>query len=83
MVSYLVHRLAGTLPVLLLISFLVFSLIHAAPGDPTLLLLGEETNACMVYTQSDEITLAWYSTDPKSQIWFAGRYNKKIGRAHV
>src|SRR6185503_7930807 len=37
-----------TLPVLLLISLLVFLLIHAAPGDPTLLLLGEETNAAEV-----------------------------------
>jgi peptide/nickel transport system permease protein len=35
-------------PVLLLISLLVFLLIHAAPGDPTLLLLGEETNAAQV-----------------------------------
>ncbi len=48
MTSYLVHRLAGTVPVLLLISLLVFLLIHAAPGDPTLLLLGEETNAAEV-----------------------------------
>ena len=48
MASYLVHRLAGTVPVLLLISLLVFLLIHAAPGDPTLLLLGEETNAAEV-----------------------------------
>ena len=48
MTSYLFQRLAGTLPVLLLISFLVFSLIHAAPGDPTLLLLGEETNAAEI-----------------------------------
>jgi peptide/nickel transport system permease protein len=48
MASYLAHRLAGTLPVLLLISMLVFLLIHAAPGDPTLLLLGEETNAAEV-----------------------------------
>jgi peptide/nickel transport system permease protein len=46
--SYLVHRLVGTAPVLLLISLLVFLLIHAAPGDPTLLLLGEETNAAEV-----------------------------------
>jgi ABC-type dipeptide/oligopeptide/nickel transport system permease component len=43
--TYLVKRLAGTVPVILLISLLVFSLIHAAPGDPTLMLLGEETNA--------------------------------------
>ncbi|MGH7823681.1 MAG: ABC transporter permease [Candidatus Binatia bacterium] len=45
MTTYLVKRLAGTVPVILLISLLVFSLIHAAPGDPTLMLLGEETNA--------------------------------------
>jgi peptide/nickel transport system permease protein len=32
----------------LLISLLVFLLIHAAPGDPTLMLLGEETNAAEV-----------------------------------
>jgi peptide/nickel transport system permease protein len=32
----------------LLISLLVFLLIHAAPGDPTLMLLGEETNAVEV-----------------------------------
>ncbi len=45
MARFLVRRLAGTVPVLLLISLLVFLLIHAAPGDPTLMLLGEETNA--------------------------------------
>ena len=48
MTSYLTHRLAGTVPVLMLISLLVFLLIHAAPGDPTLMLLGEETNAAEV-----------------------------------
>ena len=48
MAKYLLHRIAGTVPVLLLISLLVFLLIHAAPGDPTLLLLGEETNAAEV-----------------------------------
>ncbi len=50
MTSYLAQRLAGTIPVLLLISLLVFLLIHAAPGDPTLMLLGEETNAAEVAT---------------------------------
>jgi peptide/nickel transport system permease protein len=45
MTRFLIRRLAGTVPVLLLISLLVFLLIHAAPGDPTLMLLGEETNA--------------------------------------
>jgi len=48
MAGFLVQRLAGTVPVLLLISLLVFLLIHAAPGDPTLMLLGEETNAAEI-----------------------------------
>ena len=48
MTNYFARRLVGTVPVLLLISLLVFLLIHAAPGDPTLLLLGEETNAAEV-----------------------------------
>lgn len=35
-----------------------------------------ETNANMGYTQSDEITLTWYSDNIKSQIWFDGRLAK-------
>ena len=54
------------------------------PYDPTMTLmmvdttrfLVEETGACMGYTQSDEITLAWHSTDIKSQVWFDGRIQK-------
>lgn len=42
----------------------------------TALELASETNACMAYTQSDEITLAWHSQDPKSQVWFDGRIAK-------
>lgn len=38
--------------------------------------LALETGACMGYTQSDEITLAWHSMNPKSQIWFDGRVAK-------
>lgn len=47
----------------------------AAMIDTTVALV-EETCACMGYTQSDEITLAWHSTDLKSQIWFDGRICK-------
>lgn len=38
--------------------------------------LVRETNACMGYTQSDEITLAWHADNHKSQIWFDGRVAK-------
>jgi len=60
----------------------------ARPYDPqmtaamveTTVDLVEETNACMGYTQSDEITLAWHSTDPKSQLWFNGRIAKIVSQ---
>lgn len=48
MTAYLIRRILGTLPVLVFISLLVFLLIHAAPGDPTLMLLGEEATAADV-----------------------------------
>ena len=48
MANYLISRFAGTVPVIMLISLLVFLLIHAAPGDPTLMLLGEDTTAADV-----------------------------------
>lgn len=38
--------------------------------------LVQETGACMGYTQSDEISLAWHSESIKSQIWFDGRIAK-------
>ena len=38
--------------------------------------LVEETNACIGYTQSDEISLVFYSDDTKSQIFFDGRIMK-------
>lgn len=47
----------------------------------TTLQLVRETNACVGYTQSDEITLAWHSTDHKSQIWFDGRRDKMVSQA--
>ena len=32
--------------------------------------LAAETQACIAYTQSDEINLVWYSGNTKSQIFF-------------
>lgn len=40
--------------------------------------LCEKTNATIGYTQSDEISVAWYSTNFKSQIFFDGRIQKMV-----
>ena len=42
MLSYIVRRILATIPVILLISLLVFMLVQAAPGDPADLLLSDE-----------------------------------------
>ena len=39
MLSYLVRRLVGTVPVMFMISLFVFLLLHAAPGDPADMLI--------------------------------------------
>src|SRR5919199_2202501 len=41
MAAYLGRRFLGSVPVIVLITLLVFSLLHAAPGDPAALLLPE------------------------------------------
>lgn len=38
--------------------------------------LVEETGACIGYTQSDEISLAWLSEDLRTQIFFDGKIHK-------
>jgi ABC-type dipeptide/oligopeptide/nickel transport system permease component len=45
MVTYLVRRLLGTLPVLLMVSLFVFLLLHAAPGDPADILIPDQATA--------------------------------------
>jgi peptide/nickel transport system permease protein len=44
MLGYLLGRVIATIPVVVLISLLVFLLIHAAPGDPATLLLSDEAS---------------------------------------
>jgi peptide/nickel transport system permease protein len=42
MTTYILKRLVSMAPVLLLVSVVIFSLIHLTPGDPVVAMLGEE-----------------------------------------
>lgn len=42
MQTYIIKRIVGIIPVLLIISMIVFSIIHLIPGDPATVLLGTE-----------------------------------------
>jgi peptide/nickel transport system permease protein len=41
MISYIARRILISIPVLLLVTIIVFSLLHIVPGDPALQILGE------------------------------------------
>src|SRR5436190_14186901 len=42
MTTYILKRLVSMVPVLFLVSIVLFSLIHLTPGDPVVAMLGEE-----------------------------------------
>lgn len=44
MSRYIIQRLLMMVPVLFLVTLMVFSLIHLTPGDPALMILGEEAS---------------------------------------
>ncbi|HKS33269.1 MAG TPA: ABC transporter permease [Enterobacteriaceae bacterium] len=44
MKRFLFHRLLALLPVLLVVSVVVFCLVHLAPGDPVLVILGNDAS---------------------------------------
>ena len=44
MLDYLIRRLAGTIPVLLAVSVVVFLFVHLLPGDPARLVAGPDAS---------------------------------------
>ncbi len=44
MFSYIIKRFLWAIPTLLGVSLIVFSMVHLAPGDPALVMLGEHAN---------------------------------------
>ncbi len=57
MKKYIVRRLISIVPVLWLVSILVFSLIHLVPGDPVLVILGTTAEKTQVETMRHKLGL--------------------------
>ena len=57
MLQYIVKRLFLTLPTLLLVSVIVFSLIRLVPGDPAQVLLGEDADKASIAAMHEELGL--------------------------
>lgn len=54
---YIMRRLLAMVPVLLLVSMVVFSLLHLTPGDPALSILGEEATPQQVEALRNKLGL--------------------------
>lgn len=54
---YIARRLLAMVPVLLLVSMVVFSLLHLTPGDPALSILGEEATPQQVEALRNKLGL--------------------------
>ncbi|MBW2056127.1 MAG: ABC transporter permease [Deltaproteobacteria bacterium] len=57
MLNYIIRRLFVAVPVLLLISIIVFLLVHLLPGDPATVMLGEESTPEMIQALRAELGL--------------------------
>jgi peptide/nickel transport system permease protein len=44
MVSYILRRIVATLPVMAIVALFVFSLLHLAPGDPAVVIAGDQAS---------------------------------------
>ncbi len=57
MASYVIRRILALIPVLIGISFLVFLILHLAPGDPALVILGPKATAASLAQLRHELGL--------------------------
>ncbi|MEK5416924.1 MULTISPECIES: ABC transporter permease [unclassified Paenibacillus] len=57
MKAYLIKRLLSVLPVLFIVSLLVFMIIHLTPGDPASVMLGDEATPEEVAALRDQLGL--------------------------
>ncbi|HLQ72965.1 MAG TPA: ABC transporter permease, partial [Bacillota bacterium] len=42
MINYIVKRILSLIPVLFVVSVVIFSIIHMTPGDPASIILGQD-----------------------------------------
>jgi len=57
MLNYVIKRLLGLLPTLLIVAVLVFLFVHILPGDPARLIAGPEADATVIYLVRKQLGL--------------------------
>lgn len=80
MKSYILKRMLSMIPVLLIVSVIVFMIIHLIPGDPASVMLGEEAAPQEVQALRDDLGLNLPIYEQFIQ-WFAGIFRGDFGNS--
>ena len=78
---YVVKRLLSLIPVLFVVSILVFSLMHLAPGDPASAILGMEATAADLERLKEELGLNLPLYEQYAR-WVVGVLHGDLGRSY-
>ena len=87
---YILRRLLAMVPVLILVSLIVFSLIHLTPGDPAISMLGEEATPQAVAALRTKLGLdqpipvqyvKWLGSVLRGDLGRSIRSNQPVGEA--
>src|ERR1700730_6045323 len=57
LLSYTLRRIGQLIPVLFGMTIIVFAIIHAIPGDPAQVILGEKANAVSIHNLRQQLGL--------------------------
>lgn len=57
MISYIIKRVLSLIPVLLVVSIVIFGIIHITPGDPASVILGEEASPEQIQELREQLGL--------------------------
>ena len=82
MKNYLIRRLLSVIPILALVSVLVFSLIHLVPGDPVMVMLGSSAEK----TQVEELRHKLGLDRPLAVqygVWIGGALQGDLGKSII
>ena len=80
MISFLARRLLSTLPVLLVVSLLVFLMIRLTPGDPAAVLAGDAASTDQIAQIRTSLGLD-RSIPEQYGIWFANVLTGDLGES--
>ena len=69
MLNYVIKRLLGLIPTLLIVAVLVFLFVHMLPGDPARLIAGPEADAQVVAMVRQQLGLALYHQRAARRFW--------------